>query len=187
MTKDEFIDLNVIDKINYINAELKTGKKVPEVRKNLGVSEEYIQKFMKENNYKYNQKLKQYIPTTENTTTSTTKTTTKDLKGEVVESNTNALLTIENANTLDYLTINKDIIIELVEKYKATTQSTTEATTNYITIDLIDDKHLKPKPKSIRINEFVYQDWQKFCDKQHYSKMDLISMALKEYMERYRK
>ena len=197
MTKDEFIELNVIDKINYINAELKTGKKVLEVRKNLGVSEEYIQKFMKENNYKYNQKLKQYIPTTENTTTSTTKTTTKtttetttqsttkDLKGEVVESNTNALLTIENANTLDYLTINKDIIIELVEKYKATTQSTTEATTNYITIDLIDDKHLKPKPKSIRINEFVYQDWQKFCDKQHYSKMDLISMALKEYMERY--
>ena len=31
----------------------------------------------------------------------------------------------------------------------------------------------------------IYQDWQEFCDKQHYSKMDLISMALKEYMEKY--
>ena len=64
--------------------------------------------------------------------------------------------------------------------------TTTETTTKYITIDLIDDKHLKPKPKSIRINEFIYQEWQEFCNKQHYSKMDLISMALKEYMEKYK-
>ena len=78
----------------------------------------------------------------------------------------------------------------MIEKYKAstksTTETTTETTTNYITIDLVDDKHLKPKPKSIRINEFIYQEWQEFCNRQHYSKMDLISMALKEYMEKYK-
>lgn len=191
MTKDEFIDLNVIDKINYINAELKTGKRVPQIRKDIGVSEEYIQKFMKDNNYKYNQKLKQYIPTTENTTITTTNSTTEtttnsttmDLELSEVNKDTNALLSIENANTLDYLTNNMNILIDIIEKYKTTTATTTG--TNYITIDLLDDKHLKPKPKSIRINEFVYQDWQKFCEKQHHSKMDLISMALKEYMEKY--
>ena len=64
--------------------------------------------------------------------------------------------------------------------------STTETTTNYISINLIDDKHLNPKPKSIRINEFVYKDWQQFCENKHYSKQDLISMALKEYMEKYK-
>ena len=76
--------------------------------------------------------------------------------------------------------------MDMIEKYKATTETTTQNTTNYITIDLIDDKHLKPKPKSIRINEFIYQEWQEFCNNQHYSKMDLISMALKEYMEKYK-
>ena len=178
MTNEEFKKLNDIDKINYINSELKTGKYVKDIRATLGISEKYIQKLMKTNNYERNQKLNQYIPTTQ--------ATTKPLEVSVVETNTNTLLTTEKANTLDYLSNNINILMDMIEKYKTTTQSTTESTTNYITIDLIDDKHLKPKPKSIRINEFVYQDWQEFCDKQHYSKMDLISMALKEYMEKYK-
>ena len=187
MTNEEFIKLNDIDKINYINSELKNGKYVKDIRVNLGVGEKYIQDLMKRNGYKRNQKLNQYIPTTEATTQTTTESTTKDLKGEVVETNTNTLLTTEKANTLDYLSNNINILMDMIEKYKTTTQTTTESTTNHITINLIDDKHLKPKPKSIRINEFIYQEWQEFCDKQHYSKMDLISMALKEYMQKYRK
>ena len=178
MTNEEFKKLNDIDKINYINSELKTGKYVKDIRATLGISEKYIQKLMKTNNYERNQKLNQYIPTTQ--------ATTKPLEVSVVETNTNTLLTTEKANTLDYISNNINILMDMIEKYKTTTQSTTESTTNYITIDLIDDKHLKPKPKSIRINEFVYQEWQEFCDKQHYSKMDLISMALKEYMEKYK-
>ena len=60
------------------------------------------------------------------------------------------------------------------------------AIANRITIELEDDKHLNPVPKSIRINEFIYQEWQEFCEGLPYSKMDLISMALKEYMEKYK-
>lgn len=178
MTNEEFKKLNDIDKINYINSELKTGKYVKDIRPALGISEDYLQELMRNNNYKFNQKMKQYIPITE--------ITTKPLEVSVVETNTNTLLTTEKANTLDYINDNINILMDIIEKYKTTTQSTNETTTNYITIDLVDDKHLKPKPKSIRINEFVYQEWQEFCDKQHYSKMDLISMALKEYMDKYK-
>lgn len=178
MTNEEFKKLNDIDKINYINSELKTGKYVKDIRPALGISEDYLQELMRNNNYKFNQKMKQYIPITE--------ITTKPLEVSVVKANTKTLLTTEKSNTLDYINDNINILMDMIEKYKTTTQSTTESTTNYITIDLIDDKHLKPKPKSIRINEFVYQEWQEFCDKQHYSKMDLISMALKEYMEKYK-
>lgn len=64
--------------------------------------------------------------------------------------------------------------------------ATTKSTTSHIVIKLVDDKHLNPKPKSIRINEFIYKDWQEFCDIKHYSKHDLISVALKEYMEKYK-
>ena len=183
MTNEEFKNLDNIDKINYINSELKNGKLVKDIRVNIGVSEDYVQDLMKNNNYKLDRKLKQYIPTTE----ATTKTTTEPINISVVETNTNTLLTTEKANTLDYLSNNINILMDMIEKYKTTTQTTTESTTNHITINLIDDKHLKPKPKSIRINEFIYQEWQEFCDKQHYSKMDLISMALKEYMQKYRK
>ena len=64
--------------------------------------------------------------------------------------------------------------------------STIETTTNKIIINLVDDKHLNPKPKSIRINEFIYQDWQRFCEENKlYRKQELISMALKEYMENH--
>lgn len=174
MTNEEFKKLNDIDKINYINSELKTGKYVKDIRAILGISEKYLQELMRSNNYERNQKLRQYIPTT------------KPLEVSVVETNTNTLLTTEKANILDYISNNINILMDMIEKYKTTTETTTETTTNYITIDLVDDKHLKPKPKSIRINEFIYQEWQEFCDKQHYSKMDLISMALKEYMEKYK-
>ena len=181
MTKEEFIELNTIDKINYINSKLEEGQTVIRIREDLGIGEKALQREIREAGYKYNTKNKRYMPTTQ----TTTEASTNDLKVEVVETNTNTLLTTEKANTLDYLSNNINVLMDMIERYKTTTETSTETTTNYITIDLVDDKHLKPKPKSIRINEFVYQDWQEFCDKQHYSKMDLISMALKEYMKKY--
>ena len=93
----------------------------------------------------------------------------------------------QQQQVLGYLENNFEVLQEFLEKYKSTTKATTETTTNHIVINLVDDKHLNPKPKSIRINEFIYQrNWQEFSDTKHYSKQDLISMALKEYMEKYK-
>ena len=161
-----------IELINKINTKLKEGNTVIRIREDLGIGEKALQKLIKRSGYKYNPKLKQYTPIENN----------NEL---VVLDNTTNALPKKQTKILDYLGENFEVLVEFMEKYKATTQPTTETPTNYITIDLVDDKHLNPKPKSIRINEFVYRDWQKFCDKQHYSKMDLISMALKEYMEKY--
>ena len=182
MSGEEFKKLNDIDKINYVNSELKKGKTATDITLDLGLGKNYISTIMKKNRYERNKESNQYIPIVEATTETTTQSTTMDLDVSVVETDTNTLLTTEKANTLDYLSNNINILMDMIEIYKTTTKTTT----NYITIDLIDDKHLKPKPKSIRINEFIYQEWQEFCDKQHYSKMDLISMALKEYMQKYK-
>ena len=55
-----------------------------------------------------------------------------------------------------------------------------------IVIDLMDDTDLNASPKSIRINFFVWDEWQDFCDKNdQYSKKQLVSMALKEYMDKH--
>ncbi len=52
-----------------------------------------------------------------------------------------------------------------------------------IEIDLFDDSDLNVSPKSVRINAFVWEDWKQFCEyNSEYSKKQLISMALKEFM-----
>ena len=58
---------------------------------------------------------------------------------------------------------------------------------NGIVIDLIDDKHKdNGKPKSVRVNYFIWEEWKEFTSKNSFSSKDLISMALKEYMDKYK-
>lgn len=182
MNTIEFESLDINAKIKYLNAKLKEGKTVIRIREEIGISEKYLQKEIKKGGFKYNQKLRQYLPTTGTTTTSTTNNNLY-----VVPNNT--LVVDENKmGVLNYLEDNFNILTEFLEKYKSTTISTTETTTQDIVINLVDDKHLKPKPKSIRINEFVYRDWQKFCENnKYYPKQELTSMALKEYMKNHSK
>ena len=129
--------------IKQINGYLKEGKSVAEVRKILGIGEKSFQRQIKQLNYKYNQKIKQYEPlgelpeaqlikSSDTTTQSTTLTTTE-------------------TTTIKYLTDNIDLLKQLLENYKKATTSDNKD----IVINLVNDKHLKPKPKSIRINEFV--------------------------------
>jgi hypothetical protein len=55
-----------------------------------------------------------------------------------------------------------------------------------IEIDLFDDSELNVSPKSVRINAFVWEDWKQFCEyNNEYSKKQLISMALKEFMAKH--
>lgn len=187
MNKDQFNKLEFIEKIEYLNNKLREGQTVIRIREDIGIGEKALQREIKANGYRYNNKERQYIPTTE----TTTKSTTEILPTIVEEKNTSSgdtntfVVPKQQQQILGYLESNFEVLQEFLEKYKSTTKSTTEITTNHIVINLVDDKHLNPKPKSIRINEFVYQDWKKFCETKHYSKQDLISMALKEYMEKY--
>lgn len=171
MDKIKFNKLGIDDKVKYLNEQLAKGQTVIRVREDLGISEKGLQKEIKQGGYKYIQKLKQYIKTTEATTDVAIKPSTS-----VVDNNIGI--------NKEYILENIEILKEMIEKYKITRAATT--TTTNIVIDLINDKHLNPKPHSLRINEFVWDDWQKFCDKnKYYSKQDLLSMALKEYIEKY--
>ena len=181
MNKEQFNNLDFMEKIEYLNNKLKEGQTVIRIREDIGIGEKALPREIKANGYRYNNKERQYIPTTETTTKSTT-----EVLPTIVEDKTTIVVPKQQQQILGYLENNFEVLQEFLEKYKSTTTSTTETTTNHIIINLVDDKHLNPKPKSIRINEFVYQDWKAFCETKHYSKQDLISMALKEYMEKYK-
>lgn len=169
MNKEEFKMLSFTDKINYFNNKLREGQTVIRIREDIGIGEKGWQKEVKKNGYKYDTKSKIYVEII-----STTETTTNNKSMN--------LSLMEHEEIQNYILGNFDILKEIIEKYKTTTTSTT----NKIIINLVDDKHLNPKPKSIRINEFIYQDWQRFCEENKlYRKQELISMALKEYMENH--
>lgn len=181
MNKEQFNNLDFMEKIEYLNNKLREGQTVIRIREDIGIGEKALQREVKANGYRYNVKTKQYMPTTETTTKSTT-----EVLPTIVADKTTIVVPKRQKQILGYLENNFEVLQEFLEKYKSTTRATTETTTNHIVINLVDDKHLNPKPKSIRINEFVYQDWQQFCETKHYSKQDLISMALKEYMDKYK-
>ena len=177
MNKKEFNELLFKEKINYFNNKLKEGQTVIRIREDIGISEKGWQKEVKQNGYRYSTKSRLYVKIGATTGTTTTPTTNKDL---ILSSN-------DSVEISNYLVDNFSVLKDMLEKYKTTTASTTTTTTNDIVINLVDDRHLNPKPKSIRINEFVYQDWKKFCEKNRlYSKQELISMALKEYIENHK-
>lgn len=73
------------------------------------------------------------------------------------------IATIKLKDYFDFVTKDKkvrEIILESnIRHYQGdvtVNKGIIETFTNYISINLIDDKHLNLKPKSIRINEFVY-------------------------------
>lgn len=180
MKKEKFNSLNFEDKISYINAKLMEGQTVSKIREDIGVGEKSLQKEIKLNGYKYDNKLKQYIINTESNTNM------NDIV--VLAKNNSQILKESQRRAISFLEENFEILELLVEKFKANTTSNTTSNTNknQIIIDLIDDKHLNPKAKAFRVNMFVYKEWQEFCEKQRYSKQDLLSMAMKEYMDKYK-
>jgi hypothetical protein len=55
-----------------------------------------------------------------------------------------------------------------------------------IEIDLVDDSEIGSTPKSVRVNYYVWEDWQQFCEcHEDFSKKQLVSMALKEFMKKH--
>ena len=168
--EDKSISIKEED-IKIINNYLSEGKTVNEVRSIIGLNEKKFQKQIKELGYRYNQKIKQYTEIK-----AADKSTTKS----------NTLCNTEDRSLL-FIRDNIDLLEEMLMNYKHHKECSMN---NYgITIDLIDDKHIKENdnPKSIRVNYFVWEEWIKFTEGTKFSKKELISMALKEYMEKYKK
>ena len=176
--------------IEIINRMLKEGKTVKEVRESLCIPEKKFQKTVKDLGYKYNQSKRLYInvldngiDTSEDNIVATTESTTNSATADIIPKNNSTTLTTTQTTTIDYLTENIDLLKQLLENYKRNTEATNNKD---IVINLVNDKHLDPKPKSIRINEFVWRDWQEFTKDLTYSKSDLISMALVEFMNNHK-
>ena len=71
--------------INYVNSLLHKGNTVKEIREILGYSEKKFQKEIKSLGYKYEQKLKQYIPLNDSNCNSNTLCNTASNTNEIID------------------------------------------------------------------------------------------------------
>lgn len=172
--------------INYINELLKQGKTVKEIRGTIGYTEKRFQKEVKSLGYKFDQKIKQYINNdTGNNVNDIVKVS--DFNSNTLSNTTCNTDIIDNADkeNLNFIGENINLLKEMLMYYKRNKESNTN--NNGIVIDLIDDKNMKnDNPKSIRVNYFIWNEWKEFTDKSNFSSKDLVSMALKNYMEKYK-
>lgn len=172
----------MIDKVNTLLGE---GLTVAEIRKQLDISEKKFQKYMKDNKYKFNQKLKRYDKKPTNDIAD--KEHTKVIYD--INEPTNSIPTNIKEDLIEIIQMKEDLI-EVVRAFK---EGYAKEPTQVI--EIIDDKGIKislPKGEvvrtTVRANKPVLDMWNEFCGLHNeFSKQDLISMAMLEYIDKYKK
>lgn len=164
--------------IDQVNKYLKEGNSVVEIRKKLGIGEKLFQKQIKQLGYKYNQKIKQYEPL------------------DVSFDDTNIINYDNHTVVINKKDFDLSKITDLIDSYDDIKQvldwfknreydnSIIEVVPNNKIEINIDTK--ETKRTTILVNNKIYNDFNEFCNKhREFDKKDLLSMALKEYIQKY--
>lgn len=178
MTKDEFNSLDSVEQVEYINNQLENNNSVTSVCKILGIGRSTIRDRFKKINYIYSKELNKYIYNNCNTDVNIEKV---DKNAQTTASNTDGcIVKIPDSTQLqeNILNIAKeyDTLIEMLEMYK----KNKKILSNNIIIDLDNEE---TSLTTVRINTDVLKMFNQFCiDHKEFKKVDLLSMAIKEYI-----
>lgn len=184
MTKNEFMELDIDSKVDYLNSKLKEGHTVIRIREDLGIGEKYLQRELKNNGYKFNKKDKMY-----------------DKEHTISLSNNEPINNIQEAkeHTISIPNNLRDDLIEILDMKNDLKQVIEVFKKGYDKnhtqiIEIVEDKGIKinlPNDKivrtTVRANNTVLNLWNEFCNEnKEFSKQDLISMAMLEYIDKYK-
>ncbi|WP_057579171.1 hypothetical protein, partial [Paraclostridium sordellii] len=167
------------NQINYINNELNNGSKVIDIRERLNVSEKELQRLVKSGGYKYNAKTKNYIKVTE--------IVNGYNDNQNVVSYKNSDIVVPNVEYEKLIKAIKDIQSmndKLDEVYKWY-----ELQNNVIEkVELrIDPNNNDTVTRSFKVYDDVYKDFLELSKKHStYKVQDLISQAIKEFVNKYK-
>lgn len=194
MTKEEFEKLSIEAKIDYINNKLSEGQTVIRIREDIGIGEKSLQRIMKENGYKYLQGKRMYakeptISLEANKRTMCRQEATKPTTS--TEDKEQSLSLQENIkdDLLKLLSIKEELFNLVMERRQRGDKEQSNIIEviqkQGIKIELDNSEVVK---RTIRGNKTVFDNWDKFCSaNKQFNKQDLLSMALKMYMEEYEK
>ena len=186
MTKEEFLELDIDKKIEYLNKKLSEGQTVIRIREDLGIGEKSLQKIIRENGYKYFQKEKRYY-----------KDNTNVLQKNIIQGkeifdseSKDPTIVLQNYkdDLLEIIQAKKDIF-EVIKAFKENLYY--KDTTNVIEVVASNEIQIKDFNSEAKVTSFrVYGEtlikWKEFCSKhKKYNNQDIVSMALEEYMKKY--
>lgn len=190
MNKIKFNELSVLDQVSYINDELKKGYTLSTISDYINISRKTIGKPLLKAGYVFNKSQKQYIldeykPTTDILQVAVT-TTDKRTTPQEYKSNTNIFNSKDAKDKMLNILDKHDDIEEMLNWY--------HNQKNVIEVDLselkIDSSKLTGEVKvtTVRLYSDVWDSFREFMLKyKELKSMDLISMALIEYIEKYDK
>ena len=191
MNSTDFKGLDIEYKVKYVNELLQQGDSVDNIRINLGVGKNYIGNTFKEEGYKLNRNINQYIKN-DTVVTDTTNVVKKPNKKVSKQSNE-----VNNINTSDDrikvlerqikdLQSQINIINDMLNKNNAT--NVVIDTTSFIHSDIDKLRNTDTTSSHYRIYKDIQEEFKAFC-KEHkqYKVQDIISSAIKEYLDKYNK
>lgn len=182
MNKDKFNNLDAMEQIEYINNSLKNKRSLTSISKDLSIGRSTISERFKKLGYRYNKEFNQYIKhDTNESNTNVIQSNTKNLKSI----NYNDLEMYNNCNTdvnnkIINITNEYETLMQMIELYK----SNSNILQSKIIIDL---PKAESELTSFRVNKEILKQFNEFTKEQkEFKKIDLVSMALKEYIENHR-
>lgn len=175
MTKEIFLELDIEEQIEFLNKELKEGKTVAGIREELGIGEKKLQKLLKQNKYKYNQKTRKYESSS---VAMSVKNKDNSIKNKEVD-NRALLKLINEINEM------KKMNTKVVEMYTWYTNQRNVIDPIELKIESREDN--STTTKSYKIYSNTERKFQEFCKKhKQYKVQDLISKALDEFIDKYK-
>lgn len=189
MTKDELKQLDIMDQIEYINLQLTKGGTLTSICKEIGIGRSTLTDRFRKINYFFSKSNNRYeyndsntnVKKVEKANTQKCNISVEEIKTLTNGSNTDVGLINDKGIQSNLINIAKEYntLIEIVELYK----KNSNILSNQIVIDLdTTDNTLT----TVRVNTEVLRQFNEFLEKhKEYKKMDLISMALKEYILNY--
>lgn len=191
MSGNEFKGLDIESKVKYVNELLQQGDSVDNIRINLGVGKNYIGKKFKEHGYKLNRNINQYIKNDDVVTyiTNVVKKTNKKVSKQSNE--VNSINTSDDRikvleRQIKDLQSQINIINDMLNKNNAT--NVVIDTTSFIHSDIDKLRNTDTTSSHYRIYKDIQEEFKAFC-KEHkqYKVQDIISSAIKEYLDKYNK
>ena len=191
MDKITFNKITLLDQITFINDELKKGNTLSKISENINISRKTIGKPLIRAGYKFDKNIKQYIKADEykyNTSILELVKTpvTKAIKPHEYKPNINIFNNKDAENKILDIIEKHDNIQEMLEWYN-NQKNVIEVDLNELKINS-DKLHGEIKTTTVRLYNEVWEGFRSFMEGyKEYKSMDLISMALVEYMDRYKK
>ncbi|MEG2110610.1 hypothetical protein [Clostridium sp.] len=175
---------NLDSVIEFINRELRNGRSLADIERNeFGVSPSTISKRLSRRNYK---RIDNKFIKLDRRHFSRHDVISIE-KVDVLENNSNKIMTVDDVVTEKD---NQEKLINIINRYDDLMKLLDNKITNNfrsgIVIELPNEEGKKDTRATVRINKVIWERFNKFCDdNKAFSKKELLSQALKEFIEKY--